>query len=65
MIKLFDSLFGPYPFKQEKYGHAQFNAGGGMENQTMSFMASFGYDLIAHELGHQWFGDGSNLRIME
>ncbi len=57
VMQLFDSLFGPYPFYKEKYGHAQFTAGGGMEHQTMSFMGNFGYDLIAHELAHQWFGD--------
>jgi aminopeptidase N len=28
-----------------------------MEHQTMSFMSNFNYDLIAHELAHQWFGD--------
>ncbi|MFZ4544682.1 MAG: M1 family aminopeptidase, partial [Saprospiraceae bacterium] len=29
----------------------------GMEHQTMSFMVNFGYELMAHELAHQWFGD--------
>lgn len=57
MMNLFDSLFGTYPFIDEKYGHAQFAVGGGMEHQTMSFMGDFNYDLIAHELAHQWFGD--------
>jgi aminopeptidase N len=57
MIQLFDSLFGVYPFKKEKYGHAQWGWGGGMEHQTMSFMGSFNFDLVAHELAHQWFGD--------
>ncbi|MDI1235182.1 MAG: M1 family aminopeptidase [bacterium] len=57
VIQLFDSLFGTYPFENEKYGHAQFTVGGGMEHQTMSFVGNFGYDLIAHELAHQWFGD--------
>jgi hypothetical protein len=50
-------LFGLYPFKNEKYGHAHANIGGGMEHQTMSTMASFGLGIIAHELGHMWFGD--------
>ncbi len=57
MIQLYDSLFGIYPFQREKYGHAQFGAGGGMEHQTMTFVTSFDFELIAHELAHQWFGD--------
>ena len=54
---LFDSLFGKYPFAEEKYGHAQFGFSGGMEHQTMSFMGKFTFKLQAHELAHQWFGD--------
>ncbi len=57
MIQLFDSLFGIYPFQHEKYGHAQFGWGGGMEHQTMTFVTSFGFELLAHELAHQWFGN--------
>ena len=57
MLRLYDSLFIPYPFPKEKYGHAQFTWGGGMEHQTMSFMVNFSYDLMAHEVAHQWFGD--------
>jgi aminopeptidase N len=53
----FEKLFGIYPYPDEKYGHAQFGWGGGMEHQTMSFMVNFDYDLIAHELSHQWFGN--------
>lgn len=56
-VEKMSELFGLYPFKNEKYGHAQANIGGGMEHQTMSTMASFSTGLIAHELGHQWFGD--------
>jgi aminopeptidase N len=41
----------------EKYGHAQFGWGGGMEHQTITFITGFGHELIAHELGHHWFGD--------
>lgn len=53
----FSNLFGDYPFKNEKYGHVQFGWGGGMEHQTCSFMVNMAETLIAHELGHQWFGD--------
>lgn len=56
-MELYNELFGIYPFAGEKYGHAQFAWGGGMEHQTMSSMGSFSYGLQAHELAHQWFGD--------
>ena len=57
IMQLYNQLIGEYPFAREKYGHAQFGWGGGMEHQTMSFMASFNFELVAHELAHQWFGD--------
>lgn len=57
VLEFYDSLFVSYPFANEKYGHAQFSWGGGMEHQTMSFVASFNWGLLAHELAHQWFGD--------
>ncbi len=57
IMELYNNLIGEYPFASEKYGHAQFGWGGGMEHQTMSFMGNFGFKLIAHELAHQWFGD--------
>jgi len=56
-MQLFNQLFGQYPFQSEKYGHAQFSWGGGMEHQTMSFVGNFHYPLLAHELAHQWFGN--------
>lgn len=56
-LRLFSDTFEIYPFHQEKYGHAQFSRGGGMEHQTMSFMASSYPPLIGHELAHQWFGN--------
>ena len=56
---LFEKLFTPYPFRKEKYGHAQCNFQGGMEHQTMTFLGKnqFNHNVIAHELAHQWFGD--------
>ena len=57
IMNLFANLFEEYPFSNEKYGHAQFGWGGGMEHTTVSFMGSFNRNLIAHELAHQWFGD--------
>ncbi len=56
-IQLYNQLIGEYPFANEKYGHAQFGWRGGMEHQTMSFMYDFNYELISHELAHQWFGN--------
>ncbi|MBI5267795.1 MAG: M1 family metallopeptidase [candidate division Zixibacteria bacterium] len=54
--------FGPYPFPREKYGHSNFEWGGGMEHQTMTSMmgyGTFGFSepVVVHELGHQWWGD--------
>ncbi len=57
VMEVFQRHFGDYPFKKEKYGHAQFSWGGGMEHTTISFMGNFSRMLIAHELAHQWFGN--------
>jgi aminopeptidase N len=57
IINLYESLLEPYPFRNEKYGHAQFGWGGGMEHSTVSSMFNFSRGLIAHEMAHQWFGD--------
>ncbi|KUJ56886.1 M1 family metallopeptidase [Chryseobacterium aquaticum] len=57
VMNTFETYFGLYPFRNEKYGHMEFTAGGGMEHQTMSSMGGWSKQLIAHELAHQWFGD--------
>ncbi len=56
-IELESKLFGMYPFYKEKYGHCMAPLGGGMEHQTMTTLGWFEFELDAHELGHQWWGD--------
>ena len=57
MMEVFAHRFGEYPFMGEKYGHVEFGRGGGMEHQTISSLGGHSQWLIAHELGHQWWGD--------
>ncbi len=57
MIAAFSDMFGIYPFIREKYGHAEFTFGGGMEHQTCTSLGAFDENVIAHELAHQWWGD--------
>jgi hypothetical protein len=57
IMQFFENHFGAYPFADEKYGHAQYTAGGALEVQTMSFMGFFNFEVIAHEMAHQWFGN--------
>jgi len=60
-MTVFSDKWGLYPFVDEKYGHANFEWGGGMEHQTMTSMggSEFGFSepVVVHELSHQWWGD--------
>lgn len=57
MIGAYAARMGEYPFKNEKYGHAEFPFGGGMEHQTCTSIGAFPEYVVAHELMHQWWGD--------
>lgn len=56
-INFMSNIFGMYPFYKEKYGHCMAPFSGGMEHQTMTSLGFFDFELDAHELGHQWWGD--------
>ena len=57
MLQFFSDTYGIYPYIDEKYGHAEFGWGGGMEHQTLTSLGAYVETIIAHELAHQWFGD--------
>ncbi len=57
VLTYFSECFGMYPFHKEKYGHSMAPFSGGMEHQTMTTLGIISYDIMVHELAHQWFGD--------
>lgn len=64
-LKVFEEIFGFYPFTKEKYSLAQFNwVYGAMEHQTITGIGTdfisglkLFQDMIIHELAHQWWGN--------
>jgi aminopeptidase N len=71
-IAFYASIYGEYPFLEEKYGHAEFPWGGAMEHQTCTsygavlFRGDHYYDwVLVHELSHMWWGDCVTCRTWE
>lgn len=57
LLDMYGGYFIPYPYVDEKYGHAQIGWSGGIEHQTMTFLYDYDPVIVAHELAHQWFGN--------
>lgn len=60
VLTALSNLYGEYPFANEKHGFYEFGFSGGMEHQTMSGIGTGSMQsntVLAHELGHQWWGD--------
>lgn len=64
-LRVFEQLWGEYPFVKEKYGVAEFLwKYGAMENQTITGVGSdyisgmkLFADMFIHELAHHWWGN--------
>jgi aminopeptidase N len=63
-LEFYSTVFGPYPYWDEKYGMAFATVNGGMEHQTISTLGSrylrgdrSAEWVFVHELAHQWCGD--------
>jgi aminopeptidase N len=60
MTTYFSQSYGEHPFEKNGFAYVSNSAGfgwGGMENQTLTTINSWGENLAAHEFAHQWFGD--------
>ena len=60
MTTYFSQSYGEHPFEKNGFAYVPNSAGftwGGMENQTLTTINSWGENLAAHEFAHQWFGD--------
>ncbi len=60
VMDYFSSVFGPYPFREEKYGITELGFYGGIENQTNTIQGGVDPGWIGvtvHELAHMWFAD--------
>ncbi|MEW6652786.1 MAG: M1 family metallopeptidase [Bacteroidota bacterium] len=64
-FKVFEEIFGAYPFVKEKYSVAEFLwQYGAMEHQTLTGIGTkfvggnkFFTDILVHELAHHWWGN--------
>ncbi len=60
VMDFFSTVYGPYPFADEKYAVTEIGFYGGIENQTNSIQGALDQDwfeVTVHELSHMWFGD--------
>ncbi len=55
-LEFYESIVGPYPYRNEKYGNAEVTTSG-MEHPTVSFISDYDRYMMEHEMAHQWFGD--------
>ncbi|MBD3162774.1 MAG: T9SS type A sorting domain-containing protein [Candidatus Eisenbacteria bacterium] len=72
MMNYYRTLFGEYPFLEEKYAIAEFQHPGAMEHQTATSMGWLWLTgdnrndfVVAHELSHSWVGDMITMRTWD